>query len=143
MVLTLLSLRRFLIFCKKREAFPKSTFPKRDTNLSPVTPCHFPVTSLSDSWNSKPQRHPVHLDLRILLLSLTQRKKQRNIRPSKASPQGRMQTNNRSTPSIISMFWYRGTTRYFFIGWRVESTLRGRFRVKKNSEMLAKFKIIT
>jgi hypothetical protein len=31
-----------------------------------------------------------------------------------------MQTNNRSTPSIISMFWYCGTTRYLFIGWRVE-----------------------
>ena len=35
---------------------------------------------------------------------------------TKASPyMERMQTNNRSTPSIISMFWYRGTTRWIII----------------------------
>ena len=39
--------------------------------------------------------------------------------PPRPPRRGRMQTNNRSTPSIISMFWYRGTRDGVFIGWRI------------------------
>ena len=47
-----------------------------------------------------------------------------DLNPQPLSPlQGRGLKKNRSSPSIIFMFWYCGTTRCFFLGYRLEKAL--------------------
>ena len=56
----------------------------------------------------------------FLLLSLAQRKKQRNIHPLQGLPlYGEDATRKVAEADDFSPFWYRGTRDIFFIGWRI------------------------
>ena len=65
----------------------------------------------------------------FLLLSLAQRKKQRNIHPLQGLPlYGEDATRKVAEADDFSPFWYRGTRDIFFIGWRIllqNASIRG------------------